>query len=158
MPREREHIPVNRIIPFEDMKLIMMGFRPAGMEDKWFMYCDEDTIRIYRSWTGICIYAAHFEPFKTDYLITTLAVNRDSFQYIGMAADKEVALFFRLLDFFRMRRSDSYTEPSECRRFIRLPEKLIQRFRSGEIDVDEYTRLAAIYLAELDEKESRGHV
>lgn len=78
-------------------------------------------------------------------------MNRNSFQYNGMAADKGVALFFRLLDFFRMRRSDSYREPAESRRFIRLPEELIQRFRSGEIDVDEYTRLAAIYLAELDE-------
>ena len=82
MPAQRVDISVNRIIPFEDMQLIMRGFKPSSMENRWFMYCDESTIRMFRSWDGGCIYIGHFEPFKSDYILTTLTVNGDKSQYI----------------------------------------------------------------------------
>lgn len=140
MPAKKVHIPVNRIIPFEDMKLILEGYKPSGMEDKWFMYCDEFSIRIFRSWTGFCIYIGHFEPFKTDYIITTIAVNRDSSQYHGVSDEKEVELFFSLLDFFRQRKTQPTTPPSCTVSKLIIPEDLKQKYLSGEMSSAEYIK------------------
>ena len=36
------------------MQQITLGHIPDAMEDHWFMYCDDQYIRYYRSWTGRC--------------------------------------------------------------------------------------------------------
>lgn len=138
MPAQRVHIPVNRIIPFEDMKLIMRGFKPLSMEDKWFMYCDECNIRIFRSWTGFCIYISHFESFKTDYILTTLAVNNDNKQYIKQSDEKEVERFFDLLDSFRERRR--VPPVITPHKIISPSEELRHKFINDTSTVDEHIK------------------
>lgn len=142
MPIERGYITVNRVIPFEDMKLIFQGFKPSSMSDKWFMYCDEYSIRIYRSWSGDCIFIGYFETFKSDFIITHLAVNQDSSQYIRKSDDKEVALFFNLLDFFRekKRNPEPVSQPTVEVGSWNLPLELRLKFANGEIDADEFVK------------------
>jgi hypothetical protein len=35
----------------EDMEILRKGHIPNAQEDHWFMYCDDEHIRYYRSWT-----------------------------------------------------------------------------------------------------------
>ena len=79
------------------MHIIKYGHIPQAMEDHWFMYCDEDTIRYCRSWTGICIFEARYEPYGDDFKITSLSVNRDPGQYGSKDDNKDTALFMALL-------------------------------------------------------------
>lgn len=45
----------------EAMEIIRKGHIPEVQEDHWFMHCDEEYIRYYRSWTGICAFEAHYK-------------------------------------------------------------------------------------------------
>lgn len=148
MPIERGYITINRIIPFEDMKLIFQGFKPSGMGDKWFMYCDEYSIRIYRSWSGDCIFIGYFETFKSDFIITQLAVNQNRLQYNRKSDDKEVALFFNLLDFFRekKRNPEPVSQPTVEVGSWNLPLELRLKFANGEIDADEFKKQVLKYI------------
>lgn len=97
MPDRNTVIPMDVTIPSATMSIVKMGHIPEAMEDHWFMYCDENTIRYYRSWSGICIYVAKYEDDGTNCHITELTVNRDPEQYGGTDNEHDVALFMALL-------------------------------------------------------------
>lgn len=105
MPEENFTMLINEIIPKEVMQIIKYGHIPEAMEDHWFMYCDENTIRYYRSWTGFCIFIARFvQEDDGNYRIVELCINRDYKQYkayhFESASDdgaKDLALFMALL-------------------------------------------------------------
>jgi len=97
MPAESVLIPMNVKIPRSAMQIVKWGHIPDAMEDHWFMYCDDSTIRYYRSWTGICIYIAKYVVEEDQCIITELQVNRDSEQYGSKDNDHDVALFMALL-------------------------------------------------------------
>ena len=97
MPAESVLIPMNVKIPRLAMQIVKWGHIPDAMEDHWFMYCDDSTIRYYRSWTGICIFVAKYVGEGNLCTITELQVNRDSGQYGSKDNDHDVALFMALL-------------------------------------------------------------
>lgn len=97
MPEKNVTIPMNVTIPREAMQVVKYGHIPDAMEDHWFMYCDESTIRYYRSWTGICIYIAKYVEEGDKCTITELQVNRDPAQYSNTDNDDDIALFLALL-------------------------------------------------------------
>lgn len=97
MPEKNVSIPLNVTIPCESMQVVKYGHIPEAMEDHWFMYCDDSTIRYYRSWTGICIFVARYVEEGGQCTITELQVNRDSAQYGSKDNDHDVALFMALL-------------------------------------------------------------
>lgn len=61
------------------------------------MYCDETTVRYYRSWTGFCIYVAKYEDDGEIRRVTELTVNREPEQYSCTVNELDVALFMALL-------------------------------------------------------------
>lgn len=81
----------------EQMAVIRYGHIPDAMEDHWFMYCDENTIRYYRSWTGICFAQATYEPSGDGFRITELRINNNPKEYQLNDVDAAVALFYGLL-------------------------------------------------------------
>lgn len=97
MPEQNVCIPINVTIPSEAMQVVKMGHIPDAMEDHWFMYCDESTIRYYRSWTGFCIYIAKYVEEGDQCKITELQVNRNDKQYQNSDDSEDVALFMALL-------------------------------------------------------------
>ena len=97
MPDKQTTIPMDENIPSAAMRIVKYGHIPDAMEDHWFMYCDETTIRYYRSWTGFCIYVAKYEDDGETCRITELTVNRDSEQYTCTDDKHDVALFMALL-------------------------------------------------------------
>ena len=97
MPEQHTTIPVGVILPENAMECVKYGHIPDAMEDHWFMYCDDNTIRYYRSWTGFCIYVAKYEKVDDGYKITDLIVNRYPEQYKCDDDKHDLALFMTLL-------------------------------------------------------------
>ena len=97
MPDKNSVIPLNITIPSVAMDIIKYGHIPEAMEDHWFMYCDDTTIRYYRSWTGTCIFEAQYESCVDGYRITCLRANRDPDQYKNTNDKKDASLFMALL-------------------------------------------------------------
>lgn len=56
MPQENEEFIMDYSLSKQDIELIKQGFIPQEMEDKWFIYYEDDKLFIHRSWTGYCIY------------------------------------------------------------------------------------------------------
>lgn len=97
MPEKNVLIPMNVTIPHDAMQVVKYGHIPDAMEDHWFMYCDEDTIRYYRSWTGFCIFIAKYVEEEDKCTIIELQVNRDPEQYRSKDNGYEISLFMALL-------------------------------------------------------------
>ena len=97
MPEKNVLLPLNVTIPCEAMQVVKYGHIPEAMEDHWFMYCDEDTIRYYRSWSGICIFVAKYVEEGDKCTITELQVNRDPEQYRSNENGRDISLFMALL-------------------------------------------------------------
>lgn len=97
MPEKHITVPMDVTIASSDMSIVKYGHIPEAMEDHWFMYCDENTIRFYRSWTGYCIYVAKYEDNGLSCHISQLTINRNPQQYSATNNEKDVALFMVLL-------------------------------------------------------------
>ena len=97
MPEKHTTIPMDESIPSEAFRVVKYGHIPDAMEDHWFMYCDETTIRYYRSWTGFCIYVAKYEDDGETCRITELMVNREPEQYTCTDDKHDIALFMASL-------------------------------------------------------------
>lgn len=97
MPEKHTTIAMDESITSEAMRVVKCGHIPEAMEDHWFMYCDETTIRYHRSWTGICIYIAKYEDDGATCRISELTVNRDPEQYTNTDDEQDVARFMTLL-------------------------------------------------------------
>lgn len=97
MPDKNTVVTLNVTIPADAMRIVRYGHIPEAMEDHWFMYCDEDTIRYYRSWSGFCIFEAMYEKYGGDFRITDLRVNRDPEQCSNSDIRKDASLFMALL-------------------------------------------------------------
>ena len=84
----------------EEYAQIQVGFIPGAMEDKWFIYFQEDTLYLHRSWTGQCIYRVHFVPHGSDYRINEAWVTTDATirQDTPLDAEYEHHLLLALID------------------------------------------------------------
>lgn len=97
MPDENVVLKTDIILPNEAMELVLMGHIPEAMEDHWFMYCDDKTIRYYRSWTGLCVFVANYTQEADGYRITSLTINRNKKQYNSDNNRRDFCLFMYLL-------------------------------------------------------------
>lgn len=61
-----------------DIEILRQGYLPKEMEDKWFVYCEADTLYFHRSWTGFCIYIVEISKNHETLCVT---VNRDPEQH-----------------------------------------------------------------------------
>jgi len=53
----------------EEMELIKQGYKPTCMEQKWFIYFEDNKLYFHRSWSGNCIYILDFS--KTGQITVT---------------------------------------------------------------------------------------
>lgn len=98
MPKQCMTIPAQIPVSNEAMDIIRMGHIPEVQEDHWFMYCDDDTIRYHRSWSGICIYIAHYIKLEDKgFVIDSITVNRNPEQYNETDPTADFELFMMLL-------------------------------------------------------------
>lgn len=77
----------------DDMEIIHRGHIPEAQEDHWFMYCDDEYIRYYRSWTGMCAFEAHYTRVDDHWLIDSLTINHALAEF-GVNGDQSGAFLF----------------------------------------------------------------
>lgn len=102
MPTRRATLTIQRRFSPAEIRRMRQGFIPREMEDKWFLFMEEHTLYVHRSWTGFCIYEVHF---STDGAVQTAWVNRDPAQYTETDNAQDERLLLALVDQFLL--SDS---------------------------------------------------
>ena len=67
----------------EEFVKLTRGFIPQQMEDKWFIYYDNEWLYFHRSWTGFGIYKAQIYKAHDGYLIKDFWAERNFEKYQG---------------------------------------------------------------------------
>ena len=78
---QRITIDLTRTFTENEMNYITMGVIPEQMEDKWFIYWQDDTLYFHRSWTGVCIYMVRFKKVDEQYTIFEADIDRNPEEY-----------------------------------------------------------------------------
>lgn len=97
MPQEGiSRMDLSLPISADEMDILRMGHIPEVQEDHWFMYCTDDHIRYFRSWTGDCMFEAHFRAEGAGFLIDSLLINHALLEF-HVNGDESAAWLFRYL-------------------------------------------------------------
>lgn len=114
LPDQRMRITLGRAFDSVEMARIRNGLVPEEMEDKWFIYYQDDTLYLHRSWTGYCIYVVRFvEAGEGVSRMTWAEVNGDTTQYHAKDAAEEVAHLHYLIDLLLLQRHPEYPDAGE---------------------------------------------
>jgi 8-oxo-dGTP diphosphatase len=83
LPAQHSGLTIQRTFTEQEYEKILLGFVPEQMEDKWFMFVEDDALYAHRSWTGYCIYQLVLVKDEGGYVAGETFVNRDEIQYSG---------------------------------------------------------------------------
>lgn len=98
MPEEHEVIKLEKQFTSEEFDEIKKGLVPAQMEDKWFIYCENEELYMHRSWTGVCVYQTSITPSeKGTFILSSFKANASASKY-PMEAPYHTKLFEYLID------------------------------------------------------------
>lgn len=98
MPSEISSFEFNKVLSENEYASLILGFKPAQMEDKWFAFVENDKLFFHRSWTGFCIYETEIEKTENGYLLTQTKVNRNFEQYKETDLERDKELLVYLID------------------------------------------------------------
>ena len=98
MPHQCAQLSVEHSYTADEMAKIRRGLIPQEMEDKWFVFYEDDTLFLHRSWTGLCVYRARFIPQQDGFALASALVNRDPEQYKSDDDAHDVRLLRYLID------------------------------------------------------------
>lgn len=62
LPSQRRNLGYERFLLDEDAEKLLSGFRPRGMDDRWFVYSEDGWVHFVRSWTGHHIFGLKLHP------------------------------------------------------------------------------------------------
>jgi ADP-ribosylglycohydrolase len=99
MPESAEYISTIKLaipITYEEMAILQYGHIPQEQEDHWFMYCDGEYIRYYRSWSGQWAFVAHYHKEEDCYFIDELTINHALAEF-GVNGNEAGVWLFRYL-------------------------------------------------------------
>jgi hypothetical protein len=116
----RTTIRLDRNLSSDEMQRVRQGLVPVLMEDKWFIFWEDDTLFFHRSWTGFCIYVVHFTTDDNSCRMVDADVNRDPAQYRGVSDDQDAKLISYLVDALILRQEAMFPsdEPSPGKRAL----------------------------------------
>ena len=111
-PEQRESLGFTAVFNDAEAELLVLGLRPAGMDDKWFICFHQGWLLFHRSWTGVCIYGLQLERLAGGVQVRDSWVNRDPSQYKGteLEYDRKLARF--LIDALLLRRPAVFPLPA----------------------------------------------
>lgn len=98
LPAQRSLLYLERQLTEQEYERVCRGLIPENMEDKWFIFVEEDTLYIHRSWTGYCIYQLNLIRGHTTCTIGDAFVNRDVSQYSNSSDRDDERLVMFLID------------------------------------------------------------
>jgi len=98
MPDTVAFLPFYKTYTSEEFSILSRGFCPREMEDKWFIFMQDNTLFFHRSWTGVCIYKVSFDRQDSEYTVKEALVNRDFKQYKITDDSYDIKLLEWLID------------------------------------------------------------
>jgi len=98
LPLKRITISLNRSFSPDEIQRMRTGVVPEQMEDKWFIYWENNSLFFHRSWTGSCIYVARFTIEGDCQRMVEAEVNRDPEQYGGTSDEHDSKMISYLID------------------------------------------------------------
>ena len=107
MPEQHSEFTLHRALSETDVAVLRKGNIPHAMEDKWFWYCEGNTLYAHRSWTGFCIYVIQMNPGEYEHRVT---VNRDPEQYMCTDNAEDEKRLNMLLNWWTRPKYDYYHE------------------------------------------------
>ena len=88
--------PPARIWTESEMDRIRVGYIPHIMEEKWFIFVEEDRLFAHRSWTGLGVYEATFAPVDGGHVIESAVVTGNRSEY-KRSSDQDESLILEVL-------------------------------------------------------------
>jgi hypothetical protein len=82
LPEQTARLDYQAQFSAQEFDQISTGLIPQEMEDKWFIVLDGRTLKLYRSWSGNCIYQVEFAQEGYHYHVSRAIVNRNPAQYL----------------------------------------------------------------------------
>lgn len=105
LPGERTTISLDREFSTREMERIRRGVVPRQMEDKWFIYWEDDSLHFHRSWTGFCVYIARFTKEAAGWRMIRALVNRKPEQYRETSDERDRKMISWLVDVLLLHRN-----------------------------------------------------
>jgi len=68
------------------------------MEEKWFIYFEDNALNFHRSWTGLKVYQVDFEITEDKAKTINAFVNNEPEEYIPGSDDHEARMISYLID------------------------------------------------------------
>lgn len=126
LPTQRAKLNIERTFSEQEYNRLSQGLIPKVMEDKWFVFMENNVLSFHRSWTGACIYEVHFDNQRT---INEIWVSRDDEQYKEIDNEYDEKLLTFLIDNFLLGQNTPFPIPSNIP--SDLPKGLYQHNVSG---------------------------
>ena len=98
MPLETETFSMEIELSESEYEQLQNGIIPQEMEDKMFIYFEEDTLYIHRSWTGFCIYILEFPKDFQKSKRFSVIVNRNVKQHLETDIEKDKIMITILIN------------------------------------------------------------
>lgn len=93
----------------DEVNRIKLGFIPKEMEQKWFIYCDDEFIYFHRSWTGYLVYKLPIHKISDgSWSIKSAIVNNDSSQFHCPDDDENERTIFEIIDYYLLHDHKNY--------------------------------------------------
>jgi ADP-ribosyl-[dinitrogen reductase] hydrolase len=114
MPDKVGNLDFRRAYSQKEFDRIKLGLIPKEMEDKWFIYYENHTLNIYRSWTGYHIYQISIQSQEDNtYKVIQTLVNRNKDQYNQQNDEYDVSLIEYLIDRLLLGKNVTFPTPGE---------------------------------------------
>ena len=113
--KKRATIQLQREFSADEIEKIQFGVIPEEMEDKWFIYWEDDTLYFHRSWTGICLYVVRFSLSQNGATMISAEVNRDRREYKNTDESHHEALIQYLIDLLLLRKPAAFPSDSSSK-------------------------------------------
>lgn len=107
LPAQRAILALDHTYTGAEMAKITQGYVPAEMEDKWFIYWQEDCLHFHRSWTGYCVYVMPIVAAGDQFVVRQAEVNRDPEQYSATDDRHDAAMVLYLVEVLLLERFES---------------------------------------------------
>lgn len=115
MPEEKTLLPVEKIFTKKEYELIKHGHIPFDMDDKWFIFFEDNRLHFHRSWTGLCCYQILLESYGEGYRIKEAWANRnpDDIRLDSDSDDYDRKLIIYLINRILLGKEANFPVPSD---------------------------------------------
>jgi hypothetical protein len=98
MPELKNELDFKMSYSREEYDKLSRGLVPRNMNNKWFVFLEDNWLHFYRDSSGFCIYKLKLVRDDDRYRVTEAYVNRDKSQYSGSDDDYDAKMLGWLID------------------------------------------------------------